>query len=149
MTATAGAVILDRAQCVELLAGDDIGRLAVVVGGAPHIFPVNYVLDGECIVFRTDPGTKLHAAARAPACFEIDRFDHERRTGWSVVAHGQLHELMAYDGSTFKRLAAMDVTPWAAGEKAHWMRLIPSYFTGRRLERPPCNTTEPPIRRRG
>ena len=133
MTTAAAMATLDRAQCLERLAGDDVGRLAVVVGGAPHILPVNYVLDGECIVFRTDPGTKLHAALRAPACFEIDRFDHERRIGWSVVAHGQLEELTRYDRVTLERISAMDVIPWAAGDKAHWMRLIPSYFTGRQL----------------
>jgi uncharacterized protein len=50
--------LLDRDQCLSLLAGDEVGRLAVIVGNTPTIFPVNYALDGDTIVFRTDPGTK-------------------------------------------------------------------------------------------
>ena len=55
--------VLDRDQCLRLLAEDEIGRLAVIAGNTPAIFPVNYALDGDTIVFRTDPGTKL---ARGP-----------------------------------------------------------------------------------
>ena len=50
-----GLEILDREACLGLLADDEIGRLAVLAGGAPLILPVNYQLDGEAIVFRTDP----------------------------------------------------------------------------------------------
>jgi nitroimidazol reductase NimA-like FMN-containing flavoprotein (pyridoxamine 5'-phosphate oxidase superfamily) len=40
------------------------------------VFPVNYVLDRHTVVFRTEPGTKLHAAARGSrVCFEVDRAD--------------------------------------------------------------------------
>ena len=67
--------------------------------GRAAIFPVNYVLDGDTIVFRTDPGTKLGAAGRARASFEIDSVDREHRTGWSVVASGRLEEVTRYDAS--------------------------------------------------
>ena len=48
--------MMDRARCLELLRADEIGRLAVVADGGPLILPVNYRVDGESIVFRTDPG---------------------------------------------------------------------------------------------
>ena len=46
--------MLDRDQCLRLLADDEIGRLAVIAGNTPAIFPVNYRSDGDTIVFRTD-----------------------------------------------------------------------------------------------
>ena len=43
----------------ELLATHEVGRLAVVVGGYPEIFPVNYAVVRDRVVIRTDPGAKL------------------------------------------------------------------------------------------
>ena len=78
--------------------------MAVLDGHTPMIFPVNYRLDGEAVVFRTDPGTKLDHGPRAPASFEIDRFDREHRTGWSVVVVGRLEEVTPYDAHTMARV---------------------------------------------
>lgn len=127
----------DREDCLRLLAADEVGRLAVVTSGSPAIFPINYVLDGETIVFRTDEGTKLRAEGRAPACFEIDDIDREHRTGWSVVASGRLEEVTQYDAQTLERVHQLPIDPWAGGDKAHWMRLTPDRITGRRVDARP------------
>ena len=134
--AHSGLVSIDRDECLELLAGEVVGRLAVVHEGSPAIFPVNYVMDGEAIVFRTDPGTKLDAGPRAPACLEIDAIERDTRSGWSVVAAGRLEEVTRYDSSTWQRVQRLRVEPWAVGEKAHWMRLVPARIAGRRVGRP-------------
>ena len=132
--ARTGIERLDDDTCLSLLAGDVVGRLAVVTGtAAAAIFPVNYVLDGDTIVFRTDPGSKFDAAGRAGASFEIDSIDRARRTGWSVVASGRLEEVTQYDSTTLARLRQLPVDPWADGDKAHYMRLIPDRITGRRV----------------
>lgn len=130
---SSGIEHLDHDKCIELLAADEIGRLAILDWRTPHIFPVNYRMDGETIVLRTDPGLKLDEGPRARASFEIDRFDRERRTGWSVVATGRLEEVDHYDSATFDRIQQLPVDPWAGGEKAHWLRLIPDRITGRRV----------------
>jgi nitroimidazol reductase NimA-like FMN-containing flavoprotein (pyridoxamine 5'-phosphate oxidase superfamily) len=127
--------VIDRDECLRLLAGDEIGRLAVVAGNTAIVLPVNYTLDGESVVFRTDPGTKLDQGPRARASFEVDAFDRERRTGWSVVATGRLEEVTMYDSTTFDRVRRLAVDPWAGGDKAHWMRLVPDRVTGRRVSR--------------
>jgi hypothetical protein len=57
----------------------------------------------------------------------------ERRTGWSVVATGRLEEVTHYDAATFDRVRRLAVDPWAGGDKAQWMRLIPDRLTGRRV----------------
>jgi nitroimidazol reductase NimA-like FMN-containing flavoprotein (pyridoxamine 5'-phosphate oxidase superfamily) len=130
--ASTGIEWIDRQECLRLLGNDEIGRLAVLDGGTPVIFPVNYGLDGSNIVFRTDPGTKLDDGPRSRACFEIDRFDRGSRSGWSVVAVGRLEEITRYD-SAHERVQSLPVHPWAEGQKAHWMRLVPDRITGRRL----------------
>jgi nitroimidazol reductase NimA-like FMN-containing flavoprotein (pyridoxamine 5'-phosphate oxidase superfamily) len=131
--AHSGIEVLHRDECLRLLEQDVIGRLAVVVGGAPTIFPVNYRVDGESIVFRSDPGTKVDIGPRARACFEIDHFDRERRTGWSVVVSGRLDEVTPYDGAALDRVRDLPIDPWAGGVKAHWMRLTGDRVTGRRV----------------
>jgi nitroimidazol reductase NimA-like FMN-containing flavoprotein (pyridoxamine 5'-phosphate oxidase superfamily) len=124
---------LDRDECVRLLQPDEIGRLAVSVGHAPTILPVNYRMDGEAVVFRTDMGSKLEFGSRAPVSFEIDDFDRAARTGWSVVVSGRVEETTPYDAETYDRVHALPVEPWAGGDKSHWVRLVPSRITGRRI----------------
>jgi nitroimidazol reductase NimA-like FMN-containing flavoprotein (pyridoxamine 5'-phosphate oxidase superfamily) len=124
---------LDRAACDELLAAEEVGRLAVVAGGAPMIFVVNYVMDGDDIVFRSDSGTKVDQGPRARACFQIDHIDREHKTGWSVVATGRLDEVTKYDAERWERVTKLPLSPWAGGAKAHWMRLVTNYVSGRRV----------------
>jgi hypothetical protein len=133
LDARTGMEWIDRDDCLRLLAADVVGRVGVVASGSPAVFPVNYVLDGETIVFRTGEGTKLGAEGRAPACFEIDDIDREHRTGWSVVLSGRLEEVTLYDARTLDRVHQLPIDPWAGGDKSHWMRLIPDRITGRRV----------------
>lgn len=131
-----GIEVLDEDECLALLARDEIGRLAVLDGPTPIILPVNYVLDGRSIVFRTDAGTKLDQGQRAGASFEIDAFDRATRTGWSVVATGRLEEITAFESRDLEKAKALPIDPWAGGDKAHWMRLTPTRITGRRVGPP-------------
>jgi nitroimidazol reductase NimA-like FMN-containing flavoprotein (pyridoxamine 5'-phosphate oxidase superfamily) len=124
---------IQRDECLRLLASDEIGRLAIVAGNTAVVLPVNYALDGKTVVFRTDPGTKLDHGPRARASFEVDSFDRDRRTGWSVVATGRLEEVTPCDAATYERVRRLAVDPWAGGDKAHWMRLVPDRVTGRRI----------------
>jgi nitroimidazol reductase NimA-like FMN-containing flavoprotein (pyridoxamine 5'-phosphate oxidase superfamily) len=58
------------------------------------ILPVNSTVDGGAMVFRTDPGSKLDAAAAgATVAFEVDAADERDRTGWSVMVRGQAAEV--------------------------------------------------------
>jgi len=130
--ARTGIEMLDRDHCLRLLANDEVGRLAVISGGAPVILPVNYAMDGEAVVVRTAAGTKLDAVA-TPACFEIDAFDRSTRHGWSVVVSGRLEEVDGYASRDLARLRSLGVSPWAEGERDHFLRLVPSRITGRRV----------------
>jgi uncharacterized protein len=121
-----GIEVLDRSQCFDSLRTVPIGRIVMVVGGSPFVVPVNFCVDGESIVFRTDEGTKLRAAGRAAVAFEADAYDETTHTGWSVVVHGDAHEIDPPGD-------LVDPDPWAGGEKAHWVRVHATSITGRRV----------------
>ena len=82
-------VELSREECFELLASQPVGRLAVASpDGPPLVVPVNYRLDGEAIVFRSDQGLKVRLLRQAPVSFEVDFIDWQHRTGWSTKSEG-------------------------------------------------------------
>jgi uncharacterized protein len=126
---------LTEAECRALLAGGHLGRLALVDADGPVIFPVNYVFERDWVVFRTDPGTKLDAAAELPpVAFEVDAVDEGTRTGWSVLVRGTLAEVT--DPDDLERLRALPLSPWAPGAKARYVRVEPASVSGRRIAIP-------------
>ena len=119
---------IPREECLKLLASFPVGRLALGLTGAPPlVVPVNYVLDGEIVVFRSDPGEKIFQLRGSPVSFQIDQIDPSRRTGWSVLVQGVAHE------ATTKEIDHLHLDPWAPGEKSHWLRILPKSITGRRI----------------
>ena len=122
---------LPRDECLRLLATQLVGRLAVVVrDGPPLVVPVNFVLDGEVVVFRSNVGDKLRALRRHPASFQVDEIDPLHRTGWSILMRGVAHE------ATSAEVEHLFVAPWAPGERDRWVRLLPTSITGRRIHLP-------------
>lgn len=123
---------IDRQECFELLATCPVGRVAVSRGAAaPLVVPVNFVLDGEVIVFRSDMGSKVEDLRIGPVAFQVDQIDPWRRTGWSVLIAGVAYE------ATPREIAHLHLDPWAPGQKAHWVRIIPVEVSGRRIELAP------------
>jgi nitroimidazol reductase NimA-like FMN-containing flavoprotein (pyridoxamine 5'-phosphate oxidase superfamily) len=112
--------ILTTEECQALLHEHHFGRVAFVdtVGVLPLIIPVNYVWEDGAVVFRTDSGSKLRAAARgAPVAFEIDGLDQERRVGWSVVVRGHAREIT--DPTRLAELGQLPLVAWSPrGEAA-------------------------------
>ncbi|HTK16443.1 MAG TPA: pyridoxamine 5'-phosphate oxidase family protein [Acidimicrobiia bacterium] len=130
-----GLEILDRDECIALLAHQPIGRVAIVtMDGRPLVFPVNFVLDGDAVVFRSDAGTKLNGARRGQIAFECDGVDRTYHTGWSVLATGQAEEVV--NEAELARLARLPLGPWCPGPKSTWLRIRPRMLTGRRIPRP-------------
>ena len=127
-----GIEIIERAECLRLLASEVVGRVGVVAGGRPVVLPVNYAMDGEDVVFRTAEGTKLDAAVRgAPAVFEIDHSDRIYRTGWSVLVSGRA-ELLT-DAADLERMRQLPLRPWSAHDPSNWVVIRAEEVTGRRI----------------
>ena len=132
-----GIEIIAREECLKLLAGEVVGRIGFVASGRAEVRPVNYVLDGEAIVFRTAAGSKLDGATLAPVVFEVDHIDRATRSGWSVIVHGLAQEVTSFDRVELReRVAALPVDPWAQGDKPHLVRVAPGSITGRRVGSP-------------
>ena len=123
---------LTRSECFALLAGGHLGRVAVIDDHGPVVFPVNFVLDRHTVVFRTEPGTKLHAAGRGSrVCFEADGADEAARTGWSVVVRGEITEVT--DPAELARLRTLPLRVQAPGARGHYVKILPAVLTGRRI----------------
>lgn len=130
-----GLEYIPRDECLRLLATRNLGRVAVVVAGRPLVLPVNYVVDGGAVVFRTDAGTKLDVAVRGEfVAFEIDDADADYHTGWSVLLTGVAEEII--DLEELRRTRALPLRPWAPGAKAHFLRITPVTVSGRRIPPP-------------
>ncbi|HTS95678.1 MAG TPA: pyridoxamine 5'-phosphate oxidase family protein [Streptosporangiaceae bacterium] len=126
---------LTRSECFRLLAQEQVGRVAVIDDRGPVMFPVNFVFDRHMVVFRTDEGTKLDAAARCgQVAFEIDGIDAAAHTGWSVVVRGEAVEVT--DQQELARLRKLPLFPWAPGARGRYVRILPAKLTGRRISRP-------------
>ena len=125
---------LTVAECRGLLDGHHFGRFGFVdyVGVFPSIIPVNYLLDGDKVVIRTDAGSKLAAGLRgAPVAFEVDGVDENHHVGWSVVVRGHAEEVTDED-----ELAELRKTPllaWHPGPKPHYVRINATQVIGRRI----------------
>ena len=125
---------LEPDACWALLRGTDVGRLAVVIGDRPEIFPLNYAVDRGTIVFRTAPGTKLAAVASSPTvAFETDGYDEESDQAWSVVVKGRAEVVHGF-------IALLDTTdlpvfPWQETTKGQFVRIVAAEVTGRQFRK--------------
>lgn len=128
-----GLQVLTAQECLTLLAGAPVGRVGFVAEGAPVILPVNHLVAGWTIVFRTAAGSKLATAdMRRPMAFEVDGYDAATRTGWSVLARGVAD--VVWLPAEERSLRERDHTPWVdTGDDDRWVRLRPDTITGRRI----------------
>ena len=120
--------------CGELLRAGVVGRIAIATPTGPHLAPINYSVVDDSIIMRTSPYSILgRHGLKARAAFEIDQFDHEYWTGWSVVAHGTTAAVV--DQAEFDHIhATWTPRPWAGGPSRNlYLRLTWTELTGRRL----------------
>jgi uncharacterized protein len=134
--ADGGLEILTEDESRRLLATREIGRVGVTVGALPAIFPVNYRMVDDAIVFRTAPGTKLSAAADgAVVAFETDHYEAGDRSGWSVLAVGRSE--VVHDLDVAFKVADAGLEPFAGGVRTAIVRIRPELVSGRRIVHEP------------
>ncbi|MEV0718012.1 pyridoxamine 5'-phosphate oxidase family protein [Asanoa sp. NPDC050611] len=131
--AAADLVELTRAHCLRLLATGSVGRVVFTERALPAAHPVNYLLDGDEVVFRTGGGGKLAAATlRKLVAFQVDDIDTTNRTGWSVLGVGEAYEVL--DAERLTALSSKLPRPWAGSAVGGHVIAIPlGRLTGRRL----------------
>jgi uncharacterized protein len=118
-------------ECLELLRTQALGRLVYVMGGEPQIRPLTYGLHQGSVAFRIGYGDLLDAVHQQPVLFEVDHADAATRTGWSVIIHGIAEEIWRSEELTIAH--EIDLQPWAPGNRDHYVRILPTAITGRRI----------------
>ncbi len=124
--------LLDRAECMRLLRRAPVGRIIYTANALPAVQPVNYVLDGETIVIRTESRSNLAAAGRHDVvAFEVDEIDPVRGTGWSVVVTGRAREVTG--SAAMARVMALPLPPWTLDLPCRFVKISCEIVTGHRL----------------
>jgi uncharacterized protein len=129
----AGLAILPLEDCLRLLGSVPVGRLGFQTDGEMAVLPVNHVVDGQSVAFRTAAGSKLSAAEGQPrVVFEADDYDAGRRAGWSVVVNG--HAEVVYEDTEIEALDRLGLDSWAdEADRPFWIRIRPESVSGRRI----------------
>lgn len=133
--------VIRREECLRRLGHGGVGRIAVTVGALPAIFPVNYALMDDDVVFRTTPGTKLSLASRsAVVAFEVDEVDPVYHEGWSVMVVGRTEEIT--EPADLVRAERLPLARWArTGGPESFVRIRSELITGRELVQVPVSLT--------
>ncbi len=132
-----GLELLDEDEARALLRTGEVGRVGVTIGALPAIFPVNYRVIDDAIVFRTSPGSKMSAAAAgAVVAFEVDDYQLADRSGWSVLAVGPAE--IVHDVAVTFRVLDAGLEPLAGGaHRTTIVRIEPTFISGRRIVHEP------------
>jgi nitroimidazol reductase NimA-like FMN-containing flavoprotein (pyridoxamine 5'-phosphate oxidase superfamily) len=122
-------VTLSESECLEVLGGNQVGRIVFDDEVGPVALPVNYAVEGTDIVIRTlHSGTIARNTAQRLVAFEVDEIDDYTESGCSVVVRGRA------DVKPLGEFPPKDEPhPWAEGDRHCIVRIRPEAITGRRL----------------
>lgn len=126
-----GLRVMGIDECLERIASVRVGRLAFHLDGEIAVLPVVQVLDGVDVCFRTAGDSKIQAAIdHARVTYEMDAFDAETRSGWSIVVNGNA---VVADEEDTRALTDGSGRPWVPDEGLVWIRVRTQSVTGREL----------------
>jgi nitroimidazol reductase NimA-like FMN-containing flavoprotein (pyridoxamine 5'-phosphate oxidase superfamily) len=131
---------LSEAECLELLASGELGRLVYSGRYGPTALPVVYRVDKGSVVLGTwdpvlfdeDLRTGI-AEAEYQVAVEADHIDVASREGWIVLVRGAAHHL----DTEAERAPFIDagLEPWTEDVPAHYIRVNPTAIWGNRTRR--------------
>lgn len=140
---------LSPQECVDLMGISGIGRLAICTPMGPQIYPLNYTVDGNAVVFRTTPYSTLGTLGwGVNVAFEVDHLDIASQEGWSVVVKGRAD--IIDDPAEVDRLreAGVEPQPWAKGLRRLYIRVPWREITGRSVGEEWLSGVPAPLRHR-
>jgi uncharacterized protein len=115
-------------ECWTLAASQPVGRLAWTGPQGPTVIPVNFVVTGRRVHVRTAAySTMARECDDSIVAFEIDQYDADLRSGWSVLMRGRAH--LAYGGTD----GSDEPDVWAAGVRGLRVTVDVDEVTGRRI----------------
>src|SRR3954454_24219722 len=128
---TAYLEVMSEEACRALRAAGRVGRVAVTADALPVIAPVNYVVDGSSIVFRTKrDGMLARPCNDAVIAFEIAERASDGGAGWSVNVVG-IASLVS--DSEHVRALALGIVSAAGDERDQFVRMRLGLIHGSRI----------------
>ena len=127
---------LEPEDCLELLADEPLGHVALTARALPVVVPVNFaMIDGD-IVWRSPEGTKQSEGSGGfVVAFEADHYDLQHTLGWSVMVQGLAHVMT--DPDELDRAKELPLKSWMLeGAADTYVRLVPNIVTGIRIRVP-------------
>jgi nitroimidazol reductase NimA-like FMN-containing flavoprotein (pyridoxamine 5'-phosphate oxidase superfamily) len=122
---------IGREECLRLLKAHGVGRVGASVQCRPIIYPVNYTLADDSILFLTRPGGDLDRASEGTiVAFEIDSADFKYHEGWSVLVVGRSAHVS--DPSALERARGLSLMPWAGDQRTCMVRIVLDHVSGQR-----------------
>ena len=118
---TGNFTALSESECKELLAQQTAGRVGFTAPDGPLILP------------RTSPvGPLAELVRRTSVAFEIDGFDEETKSGWSVLIRG-FAEAVPHNYLLTSAWESGPV-PWAEGIRNVFIEIKPHKISGRAVQ---------------
>lgn len=125
---------LGHQDVADLLRTHEVGRIAWNSSEGPVILPVAYAFDRDSVAFRTAVhGLLSELANPTDIAFQVDEFDVETATGWSVLVRA-ISAAVTEPGEVGHWLNRLP-TPWAPGPRDLVIRLDPVQLSGRMIVR--------------
>lgn len=132
MSDSLGLEVLDREQCVALLAGGGVGRVVFTSRALPAIQPARFVVHRGAIVVRTASEDALFAGVLdSVVAFAVDQFAEDLDQGWFVTVLGRACEVR--DPIVIAELATLPLGRWTGQTDARYVRIPLESVTGRRI----------------
>jgi nitroimidazol reductase NimA-like FMN-containing flavoprotein (pyridoxamine 5'-phosphate oxidase superfamily) len=123
---------LSREQCQVRLRAHSIGRIAITHQALPSIVPVNYVVMGGSVVFRTETDGMLARACQGNVvAFEVDDLAADGASGWSVMVVGVAEALT---GSAALRAVEAGIVSAAGDGRDLFIGISVGQISGRAIE---------------
>lgn len=125
-----GLELLEVEECLRLLRSKSVGRLGLSASSLPIVLPVRYVVDDDRILLATGRDTRMAAATRdTVVAFEVDDFDSDPATGWSVMVQGRASEL----AEGVDAPGAEALSSWIGSAPVRCVCIPMEFITGQRL----------------
>jgi len=126
---------LSQEECRALLDTTTVGRIAFVNHEGQQLLPVNFVVIGDDIYFRTLPSGVLDnslSRGHDDVAFGVDHHEDMYRHGWNVTVRGSAAGVE--DRATINTVLSTErLRPWAGGVRPAVIRVTPRSIAGRKV----------------
>jgi nitroimidazol reductase NimA-like FMN-containing flavoprotein (pyridoxamine 5'-phosphate oxidase superfamily) len=119
-------------ECMRLLGETPIGRVAFTDQTLPAVAPMNFAVDGDCVIVRTRGSSKFLAAVHeSVVAFQADQIDVDHGRGWSVTGVG--HAEVVTDADDIARFSSLSLHAWGSDSTSRFVRIRLEAVWGRRV----------------